>query len=76
MILVGDVCSRSTSWTMGCPTDTALMESTKYPRKTPRKATMEPSSTPALMPTKDLVRVLFHYIMCSSPNVQEVLWAL
>lgn len=31
------------------------MESTKNTRKTPRRATMEPLSIPALMPTKDLV---------------------
>lgn len=48
---------RSTLQTMGCPIDTALMESTKNTRKTPRRAIMEPSNTPASMPTKDSVSV-------------------
>lgn len=63
------VCCRSTLQTMGCPTGTVLMESTKNTRKTPRRAIMEPSSTPALMPTKDLVSFQIHQQINTS-----VLW--
>lgn len=45
---------------MGCPIDTVLMESTKNTRKTPRRAITEPSSTPALMLTKELVSLPIH----------------
>lgn len=45
---------------MGCPIDTVLMESIKNTRKTPRRAITEPLSTPALMPTKELVRLPIH----------------
>lgn len=59
---------------MVCPTDTVLMESTKNTRKTPRRATMELSSTPASMPTKDLVSILVHKLEKKSPDPCSHMW--
>ncbi len=64
---------RSTSQTMGCRTDTVLMESTKNTKKTPKRGTMEPSSTRALTPTKDLVSLTIQKQMTSRKKSQKFL---